>query len=385
MPERSVAIFAGGGTGGHLYPALVLADELVRQRPSTRPFFLGAQGGLEARLLPERKLEHCLLPVRGFQRGELLSNIGVPCALTRSLAVAIKLFRQLDPELVVVTGGYAGAPAGIATAMAGIPLVLQEQNAWPGATTRFLSRWATQVHVAFPESVQHLPLLSKDSIHVSGCPIRIPQNQKYERHDLCMKIGLDPGLKVILMVGGSQGSLALNDLMKNGIRSMTSGSLSRLEGWQLLWVTGTQHHTSVDQALSEMGSPGRVRTVPYIEDMPSVLSIADLAISRAGAMTTAELMAWGVPSILIPLPTSAANHQEMNAQALQNSGAAIHLSQEGLTPESLWISLEELTKDQDLLERMRHAARARSNPEAATVIVSEIIRLLPGFNQDVRA
>ena len=102
-------------------------------------------------------------------------------------------------------------------------------------------------------------------------------------------------------------------------------------------------------------------------------------------MTTAELMAWGVPSILIPLPTSAANHQEMNAQALQNSGAAIHLSQEGLTPESLWISLEELTKDQDLLERMRHAAKARSNPEAATVIVSEIIRLLPGFNQDVRA
>ena len=385
MHEGSVTVFAGGGTGGHLYPALALADELVRQRPGTRPFFLGATRGLEARVLPERGLEHHLLPVRGLHRGELLSNLGVPWALVRSLTGAGKLLRRLQPDLVVVTGGYAGAPAGMAAVMARIPLVLQEQNAWPGATTRLLSRWAAQVHLAFPEAVAHLPSGARDAVHISGCPIRPLPARTPERLDVCGRLGLDPELKVLLVVGGSQGSAALNGLIHDSLREMTDGAAPRLDGWQLLWATGTGHHAGVAEALAAMGGPERVWAVPYLEDMPSALGVADLAVSRAGAMTTAELLAWGVPAILVPLPTAAANHQELNARALDEAGAALHLSQADLTPAALWRAVADLSSDEERLGRMSRAARARSHPGATTAIVAEMVGLLPGSGREVGA
>ena len=377
MHEGPVAVFAGGGTGGHLYPALALADELVRRRPDVRPFFVGARRGIEARVLPERGVDHRLLPIRGVQRGELLSNLGVPFALVRSLAGAVGLFRRLDPELVVVTGGYAGAPAGLAAVIRGTPLVLQEQNAWPGVTTRFLSRWAAQVHLAFPEATAHLPASGQGSAIVSGCPVRRLPDARPDRDDVCRRLGLDPGGRVLLIVGGSQGSTALNEMVLETIRGVECGAQPLLDGWQLLWATGPRHHDAIVGALGELGDPSWVRAIAYIEDMPSALSIANLAVSRAGAMTTAELLAWGVPALLVPLPTAAANHQALNAQALEDAGAALHLPQFELTPEKLWSAVAELARDSDLLETMARAARARSSPEATAEIVSDIVRLLP--------
>ncbi len=377
MHERCVAVFAGGGTGGHLYPALALADELVRQRPDVRPFFVGARAGLEARVLPERGVDHRLLPIRGVQRGELLSNVGVPFALVRSLAGVVGLFRRLDPELVVVTGGYAGAPAGLAAVIRRTPLVLQEQNAWPGVTTRFLSRWAAQVHLAFPEATAHLPASGQRNSIVSGCPVRPLPDAWPDRDEVCRRLGLDPGRSVLLIVGGSQGSAALNEMVLETIRGVECGAQPLVDGWQLLWATGPRHHEAVVGALAELGDPSWVRAIAYIEDMPSALAVVDLAVSRAGAMTTAELLAWGVPALLVPLPTAAANHQELNAQALEDAGAALHLSQSGLTPEGLWSAVAELAQDADRLGAMARAARARSRPEATAAIVSDIVRLLP--------
>ncbi len=377
MHERPVAVFAGGGTGGHLYPALALADELVRQRPGTHPYFLGARRGIEARVLPERQLEHRLLPVRGLNRSELVSNLGVPWALVRSVAITISLLRSLEPEVVVVTGGYAGAPAGLAAVTLGIPLVLQEQNAWPGATTRLLSRWAAQVHVAFPEAAPHLPARAQQAIHVSGCPIRPLPLQSPDRDAVCARFNLDSGLNVMVVVGGSQGSKALNDLVLGAVGRTTHGEGTQLEGWQVLWATGPAHHSNVDAALAGSQTSVPVRIVPYIEDIPSALSIAHMAVSRAGAMTTAELLAWGVPAILVPLPTAAANHQELNARALQEAGAAIHLRQAGNGPEVLWNEMVALAEDGGRLEAMSRSARDRSRPEATAEIVTEMTRLLP--------
>ena len=385
MHERSIAVFAGGGTGGHLYPALALADELVRQRPGTRPYFLGARRGIEARVFPERRLEHRLLPVRGLNRGHVLSNLGVPWGLVRSVAITFNLLRRLEPELVVVTGGYAGAPAGFAAAMAGIPLVLQEQNAWPGATTRLLSRWAAQVHLAFPEAAAHLPSRARAAVHVSGCPIRPLPHQRSERRAVCGGFGLDPELKVMLVVGGSQGSAALNALVQAAVRRSATGGGFVPDGWQLLWATGPEHHAGVLAALSELGDPVRVRAVAYIEDIPAALGVTELAVSRAGAMTTAELLAWGVPAILVPLPTAAANHQEFNARALDESGAALHVCQAGLTAEALWHAVVDLATDEERLARMSDAARARSRPGATADIVTEMLRLLPGPGPEVTA
>ena len=188
MHEGPAVVFAGGGTGGHLYPALALADELVRQRPDVRLFFLGARRGIEARVLPERSLEHRLLPVRGVRRGEWWSNLGVPFALASSLATTFGVHRRIRPELVVVTGGYAGAPAGLVAALMGTPLVLQDQNAWPGVTTRFLSRWAAQVHLAFAEALPELPTRAQKVALVSGNPIRALPDDPPDRRDALLRL-----------------------------------------------------------------------------------------------------------------------------------------------------------------------------------------------------
>ena len=386
MYESPVVVFAGGGTGGHLYPALALADELVRQRPDVRPFFLGARGGIEARVLPRRGLEHRLLPVRGIGRGEWWSNLGVPLALASSLATALGVHRRLRPELVVVTGGYAGAPSGFAAALMGTPLVLQEQNAWPGVTTRLLSRWATQIHLAFPEALAELTSRARKVARVSGCPIRALPDNAPDRRETLVGMGLDPQRRLLLLIGGSQGSLALNELMlqavrsgavrSEAVRSEPAGNHLLLDEWQLLWMTGPAHHASIVEELSARGEGPWVRAVPYIEDVPLVLGVTDLAVSRAGAMTTAEILAWGVPAILVPLPTAAANHQELNARALQEAGAAVHLEQEGLTAEGLWRTIVRLAEDPHRLATMSRRARERSRPDATSLIVREMVGLL---------
>ena len=370
MREGPVVVFAGGGTGGHLYPALALADELVRQRPDVRLFFLGARRGIEARVLPERSLEHRLLPVRGVRRGEWWSNLGVPFALASSLATTIGVHRRIRPELVVVTGGYAGAPAGLVAALMGTPLVLQDQNAWPGVTTRFLSRWAAQVHLAFAEALPELPTRAQKVAHVSGNPIRALPDDPPDRRDALLRLGLDPQLRLLLLTGGSQGSLDLNKLMLEAVR------LAPLEGWQLLWMTGPDHHASISEELSACGSPAWVRAVPYIEDMPLVQGVTDLAVCRAGAMTSAEFLAWGVPAIMVPLPTSASNHQETNARALEQAGAAVHLAQRGLTAKTLWSTIAGLAEDPQALTTMSERAKERSRPDATSTIVREMVALL---------
>ncbi len=377
MHEGSVVVFAGGGTGGHLYPALALAEEFVRQRPDVRPFFLGARAGIEARVLPERSLEHRLLPVRGIRRREWWSNVGVPFALASSLATTVGVHRRIRPGLVVVTGGYAGAPAGLVASTMGTPLVLQEQNAWPGVTTRLLSRWAAQIHLAFPEAMAKLPTRARSVAQVSGCPIRSLPDETPDRREVLLGMGLDPQLRLLLLIGGSQGSLALNELMLEAVRSQAGREHAPLDGWQLLWMTGPDHHDSIVEELSKLGDPPWVRAVPYIEDIPRVLGATELALSRAGAMTTAELLAWGVPAILVPLPTAAANHQAMNARALQQAGAAVHLVQEGLTGETLWGAVIRLAEDHHALSTMSERARERSRPDATSFIVREMAALLP--------
>lgn len=377
MHEGPVVVFAGGGTGGHLYPALALADELVRQRPDVRPFFLGARRGLEARILPERSLDHHLLPVRGIHRGEWWSNVGVPFALVSSLASTVRIHRRIRPEMVVVTGGYAGAPAGLAAAVMGTPLVLQEQNAWPGVTTRLLSRWAAQIHLAFGEALAELPARARKAVRVTGMPIRALPEDVPDRADVLLGMDLQPQRRLLLLVGGSQGSLALNELMLEAVRSVAAGTHTPLDGWQLLWMTGPAHHASILEELSALGDPPWVRAVPYIEDMPRVQGVTDLALSRAGAMTTAELLAWGVPAILVPLPSAAENHQALNARALQQAGAAVSLDQEGLTAGELWSTIARLAGDGPALATMSERARERSRPDATSLIVREMVDLLP--------
>lgn len=365
-------VFSGGGTGGHLYPALALADALRELRPDVRTIFLGAERGIEARILRERGLEHLLVPVRGVARGVgVVRNLGVPWALLRSLVRARGWFRAQRPELVVVTGGYAGMPAGMMAGLMGIPLALQEQNALPGMTTRFLSRRASQIHVAYPEAVERLPASARAVARVNGNPVRVPvpRGRGQARSDL----GLDPDRTTVLVTGGSQGSLALNQAVLEMVRGLEEGA----PDWQLLWVTGPRHESTIREALGDTPRPW-LHLRGYLNDMPAGMEGADVAVSRAGAMTTSELLAWGLPAILVPLPTAAEDHQAMNARALEAAGCAVHLPQTEADGPRLLTEIRRLLGDAAGLEAMAGRARDRGQPAAAAHIAASLSALLPG-------
>ena len=369
-----MVVFSGGGTGGHLYPALAIADALRARRSDVRAVFIGATRGIEARILPERGEQHYLLPVRGIDRTRPLSSWRAVPALVSSLYTVTRLLRTLRPQAVVVTGGYAGTPAGLVAGMLGVPLLLQEQNSVPGLATRALSRFAATIHVAFPEAIERLPRRVRGRVRQSGNPVRASSPRS--RAEARSLFDLPADALVGLVTGGSQGSLALNELILGAIGGVVGSALRRPERLRLLWSTGKKHHEAVAARLARLGDPPWVHVLPYIEDMPSALAAADLAVSRSGAMTTAELLNQGLPAVLVPLPTAAANHQAHNAMALAEAGAAVVASQAGLTADRLWAEVVRLVEDEASLANMRGAALSRARPSAASEIAADVEGLL---------
>jgi UDP-N-acetylglucosamine--N-acetylmuramyl-(pentapeptide) pyrophosphoryl-undecaprenol N-acetylglucosamine transferase len=371
--EAPVVVFSGGGTGGHLYPALAIADALRVARPDVRAVFVGAGRGLEARVLPERGEEHLLLPVEGIDRGRPLGNWRALFGLGIGLVRVSRLFADLRPEVVVVTGGYAGAAAGIAAGLMGVPLLLQEQNSVPGAVTKLLTRFARRVHVAFPEVVDRLPADPVRCV-VSGNPVRARSSMT--RSEARRSFDVPDDVTLALVMGGSQGSMALNSGVTSFVEGVCRSEIVRPPGLHLLWATGRKHFDGVDAALQAAGAPRWVHALPYIEDVPGALMAAELAVTRAGAMTTAELVEQGLPAILIPLPTASANHQMHNARALEAAGAARVLPENELTPVRLADELTALVANPGRLDEMRVRALARARPDAASGIASDIATLI---------
>ena len=365
----TVVIFSGGGTGGHLYPALAIAEALTDLRPDVEPYFVGAERGIEARVLPERGLPHTLLAVEGLSRTRILSNVGVVARLARATTSLLGTFRSLKPAAVVLTGGYASAPAGLAGAALRLPIVVQEQNEQPGLTTRLMARWATQIHLAYPEAAGRLPPGARSVARHTGNPIRPPT--PISRAEGRAAFGLPESGPVILVVGGSQGSAALNALWVEVVSEGRIGGVANV-----LWATGPTHFEGIRAALEGADTTG-VHLVPYIDDMASALAAADMAVSRAGAMTTSELLAWGVPALLVPLPTAAEDHQTKNARALEAAGVALHLPESGLTGEELWRRAASLLGDPSALEEMRRLGLERARPEGARDLAKAVSELLP--------
>ena len=381
--KRTVVIFSGGGTGGHFYPALALARELASLRPDIRPFFVGSRRGVEARVLPDCDLDYALVEVAGLDRRHLWNNAAVMQSLLGGFLEVFETFRQLHPAMAVVTGGYACAPSGLVSACMGVPLAVQEQNSHPGVTTRLLSRYASQIHLAYPEAEQAIPRRARGRIVVSGNPVRLPEAIK--RAGARRRFGLRAKGRVALVVGGSQGSAALNRAIADGIVGAALGALERPDRFQLLWASGPAHFAEISQELGRIGSPDWVRLVPYIHDMPAALAAADLAVSRAGAMATSEFLVHGLPAILVPLPTAAENHQTRNANALAGAGVALHLPQSEADARSLWRAMVDLGGDDRRLASLSRAARERAEPAAARRIATALSELLPAAPGSAKA
>jgi UDP-N-acetylglucosamine--N-acetylmuramyl-(pentapeptide) pyrophosphoryl-undecaprenol N-acetylglucosamine transferase len=370
-------IFAGGGTGGHLYPALALGSALQELDPGIRVHYVGAQRGIEARVLPERRAEHTLLPIRGFQRDGLLQNWRLVPAMSSTLFQLSRLFRQLRPVLVVGTGGYASGPAGLYAALTGVPLAVQEQNSHPGLVTRVLSRWARQVHLGFPEAAGQLKPGRRTEILSLGNPIQPPDTTM----DALVSrghFGLSPEAVVLLVVGGSQGARAVNEALLGALHMVANGELqARPQRLEILWATGLTHFDDISARLRPLALDW-VHARGYIDAMPEALAATDVAVSRAGAMATAELLAWGRPMLLVPLPTAAADHQTHNARALEEAGAGVMLPERDLTPERLWSQIVSLTGDSERRQALVTAAQQRARPNAARDIAEHLFALVEG-------
>lgn len=368
-------LFAGGGTGGHLYPAIALGTAFQERIPGTELLFLGARRGVEARVLPQRGLPHALLPFEPIRRSRPWENWRLIPALFGSARGMAKAFREFRPDLVVGTGGYASGPVVGWALLRGVPTALQEQNSFPGLTTRLLAPRVRQIHLAFPEARRYLNPGARTEVFEFGNPI-VPPDPTIDRAAARRAFGLGDG-PVALVVGGSQGSRAVNEALLADLRGVAEGRLpGRPEGVEILWATGPAHFESISARLGELGVEGWVHATPYIQDMPSALASADLAVSRAGAMALAELCAWGIPSVLIPLPTAAANHQHHNAVALADAGAAVLVPETELSSGRLWEEVRSLVADGTRRRALAERARERGHPLAASEIVDALTKLL---------
>ena len=363
----TTAWFVGGGTGGHLYPGLAIARALVKVRPGIEPFFIGAKRGIERDVLPTTEFPHALLDLHPLYRSRPWDNWRTVRGAFGAWRRLAALARAERPAVVVGTGGYA---SGIALAYATvhrIPFVLQEQNSFPGLTMRVFARRAREVYLGFPEAASAMGANGPAAIVDSGNPIEAPPDPRPDRAAARVAWGFPAERGAVLLAfGGSQGARALNEAL--------AGMIARdalPDGLHVIWATG---RGSFD-AFRHLESP-RVRVRPYLAPMTDAYAAADIAIARAGAMGTAELCAWGIPAILVPLPTAAADHQTVNADALARAGAAIHLPQRELTPERLDRELSRLLDDPAARGRLAAGAQARARPNAATVIAQRIDALI---------
>jgi UDP-N-acetylglucosamine--N-acetylmuramyl-(pentapeptide) pyrophosphoryl-undecaprenol N-acetylglucosamine transferase len=368
-------LFAGGGTGGHLYPALNLGDAVKRADPSAEVFFVGAVRGVESRVLPEKGVPHELLPLEPLRRAQPLANWRLFPAMFHSFGGLRRIFNRLKPDLVVGTGGYASGPAAMWALLRGVPIALQEQNSFPGFVTRKLGGRARQLHLAFPEARKYLKPGPRTEVFEYGNPIQKP-NFDVDRAAARQRFGLGEGT-ICLVTGGSQGARAVNEALLADIRGVLEGRLEAPPaGFEILWATGTGHFDGVSKRLGEMGRPTWVKALPYIEDMPGALASANFAIARAGAMSLAELTAWGIPSILVPLPTAAPNHQHHNAVALSDAGAALMVPERELGQGRLWTDVISLARDGPRRAAIAATARDRGRPDAADRIAMELLKLV---------
>lgn len=354
-------VFAGGGTGGHIFPAVAVIEEL-RARAHLEPLFIigGVRG---ARLLEPYGIPWRSIPVRGMPRGNRAALAGFFLRLAIAVIRSLALLLRRRPDAVVAMGGYASTPVAFAGALLRVPVFAAEQNTIAGVATRWNARFARRVFLAYEEAREGLPARAR--ARVTGNPVR-PEILRGNRERAIRRYELDDRRRTILVVGGSQGARTMNRIVREAFERWEAR-----DGVQVLFQTGEADYETVRESCSRIAL--LVRPVPFLTDMGDALGAADLVVCRAGASTLAEITALGLPSILIPFPSAADRHQSRNAEVLAVRGAALHFEEERLTPEILGRAMKELLDDEARRLEMGRRARALGRPEAARRIAEEIL------------
>ena len=361
------AIISGGGTGGHIFPAVSIAEALRRRYPDIDILFIGAEGRMEMERVPQAGFPIRGLKIRGLDRKRPWRNIGVLRDFLRALITARDIIRDFRPEIVIGVGGYASAPTLKAAQSLGVPTLIQEQNSYAGVTNKFLARRADRICVAYPEMERFFP---KEKIVLTGNPLRpaIEYMEDGLREEALRYFGLPADTqRVVVVIGGSLGALSINESIG-----------SRLDEWAksgvaLIWQTGKGY---IDEAQSKLSNyKGSVYCSAFIDRMDYAYSLADLVVSRAGASTISELCHLGKPSILVPSPNVAEDHQTKNAEALSTRSAAVLIRDVDSRSELSATALA-LVADKDKLSRLGAGAKALAEGQSAERILAEIEKIV---------
>ncbi|WP_378951969.1 undecaprenyldiphospho-muramoylpentapeptide beta-N-acetylglucosaminyltransferase [Pelosinus sp. sgz500959] len=365
-------IMSGGGTGGHIYPAITILRAIQKNTQSCEVLFIGTQHGLESNIIPKEGFDFRTIDVRGFERRLSIQNIQTIIKTLGSINQSRKIIREFKPDLVIGTGGYVCGPVLLTASMMGIPTMIQEQNVIPGITNKILSRFVDKIAVGYGEAQKYFT--RKEKVFISGNPIR-PEILSATREEGIIALGLDPAKRTVLISGGSRGARSINQAMIQVYQQFAGR-----KDIQLLHVTGQNEYNGIVGKLQECCidtiKAGNIIIRPYLYNMPQAMAVADLAIFRAGAVGLAELTAKGIPSILIPYPYAAENHQEFNARVMEQQGAAVVIRDAELTGYRLIEVMNELMNSPQKLDGMAAASKRMGCPEAAETIAKMALTMI---------
>jgi UDP-N-acetylglucosamine--N-acetylmuramyl-(pentapeptide) pyrophosphoryl-undecaprenol N-acetylglucosamine transferase len=356
-------IVSGGGTGGHIFPAIAIADAFKRRHPDAEILFVGAKGKMEMERVPQAGYPIEGLWISGFKRELSLDNLSFPFKLINSLCKAKKILKKFKPDMVVGVGGFASGPIMRKATKLNIPVVIQEQNSFPGVTNKIVAPKAARICVAYENMEKWFP---KDKIVLTGNPLRNNVVSTEGKHDEGARFfGLDPQKPIILLVGGSQGAMGIN----KGISAKLA--MFKDVDYQMIWQTGKFYVEQAQKEVDELGLGERVKPVVFIDRMDLAYASADVVISRAGAMSISELSLVGKAVVFVPLPTAAEDHQTKNAMSLVEKDAAMIVKNDE-TPEKLIPTVFELLNDKDKINKMQENIAKFARPNAAEDIVNEL-------------
>lgn len=367
MDEELRIIISGGGTGGHIFPAVSIANAIRHKRPDAKILFVGAEGRMEMQRVPAAGYDIKGLPICGFDRKNMLKNIKVLYKIWKSQRMAKQIIQQFRPMAAVGVGGYASGPTLNKCAAMGIPCLIQEQNSYAGVTNKLLAKKASKICVAY-EGMEHF--FPADKIMVTGNPVRQQLlDCRLSQEEARSKMGLDPQRPVVLIIGGSLGARTINESVMDNLDMISANDI------QFVWQTGGYYFQNIMESLKAKGCPENLKPTDFISNMDEAYRAADLVISRAGASSISELCLLGKPSILVPSPNVAEDHQTHNAMALVNKQAALMVKDSEARQKLIPLAIETLTEKKADYMNFGTNAKKMALPDSADIIADEVIKL----------
>ncbi len=354
-------LFAGGGTAGHLYPAIAVAEEIKKLKPEAKILFVGSKNKIEGSVVPKIGFEFRNIIVRGFVRKLSIKSILFPFYLLISLVQSLSIAMKFKPKVAIGTGGYLAGPAIWASSVMGSKVILIEPNSYPGITTRLLEKYADEIHINYNDTKNYLR--RQHIIKLTGSPVR--NNLRIlDKKNALKQFDLSESKKILLIVGGSLGANSINNAIEKNLDSLLSNQI------QLVWQVGKNYYDSYSRYQS-----GECKVFPFIENMEDAFSACDLVIARAGASTISEIALLGLPAVLIPSPNVAENHQYHNAKVLAENNAAILIEDKNIEDE-LFSTITKTLNDERMLNELKENVKKFAKPDASYQIAKNAINYI---------